>query len=67
YYTRKEDILIPKREYVQKAFLKILPFYGLNDTDNPQLAEEFIRSQAMILQKIDWKALGRRMRNNFYM
>lgn len=62
YYTRKEDILIPKREYIQKAFIKILPFYGIKDKGNPLMAEDFIRSQAMVLQKIDWRALGRRLR-----
>lgn len=63
YYTRKEDILIPKREYIQKAFIKILPFYGIKDKVNPSMAEDFIRCQAMVLQKIDWRALGGRIKN----
>lgn len=63
YYTRKADLLIPKREYIQKAFIKILPFYNIKGRASAQMAEDFIRSQAMVLQKIDWKALGIRIRN----
>lgn len=63
YYTRKEDVLVPAREYIQKAFLKSLPLYGLKDNGDARMAEEFIRSQVMVLQRIDWKALGRRIRD----
>lgn len=61
YYTRKEDLLIPDRSYLQRAFLKVLPFYGLGSAKDPEVAEAFIRSQALILQDIDWRPLGRRI------
>lgn len=62
YYTRRQDVLIPERYYIQQAFLKILPFYGLMNTGDPKIAEEFIRSQAKVLQHIDWTALARRIK-----
>ncbi len=62
YYTRREDVLIPPRKYLQKAFLKILPFYNIKAERDVNLVENFIRSQAIPLQSINWKALGRRLR-----
>lgn len=62
YYTRIEDVLSPPREYLQRAFLKVLPFYNIKGDIEKNLVEEFIRSQALILQAFEWKSLGIRIK-----
>lgn len=62
FYTRRQDVLTPPRNILLKAFLQILPFYGLKDRNHGiQMIEDFINSQALNLRDIDWRALARRI------
>jgi len=66
FYTRKEDVLIPPRDILWKAFLLVLPFYNIQvsgkDTFRARvMIEEFIHTQAISLHKFDWGPLGRRL------
>jgi Fe-S-cluster containining protein len=65
FYSRKEDVLIPIREYADKAFFLILPFYGVTDpTERKNLIQRGGQhTLAKVLQQMDWKNLGDKLRN----
>jgi uncharacterized protein len=63
YYTRRSDVLIPLRKYVDKAFFVMLPFYGI--TDQRQRLD-IIRSGDVhkvvrLMQNCNWGSLSRKM------
>ena len=60
FFTRRGDVLTPIREYMDRAFFIMMPFYGIHDDARRQKAVSdgiFLRTQAMNLQKQDWKEL----------
>jgi Fe-S-cluster containining protein len=58
YFTRRDDVLTPIREYTNRAFSVVLPFYGVpGDADRDQAVDHIIRAQALNLQSFDWKDL----------
>ena len=63
YYTRRADVLSPIRNYADRAFTVMLPFYGI--TDEKMKAEVvkngLIHAHARVLQELNWKELARRM------
>jgi Fe-S-cluster containining protein len=62
YFTRREDVLTPIREYTNQAFSVMLPFYGVpDDADKAWAVDSIIRTQALNLQSFDWKELVRIM------
>jgi Fe-S-cluster containining protein len=63
YYTRREDVLTPPREYTERAFSVMLPFYGITGREDRLRAirENVIHSQVSNLKSCDWKGLGKRM------
>jgi Fe-S-cluster containining protein len=57
YYTRRDDVLVPLPEYIDRAFTAVLPFYNMKNDSDPTKAVRLVRSQIMNLQTYDWKKL----------
>lgn len=58
YFTRRDDVLTPIREYTNRAFSVMLPFYGVpDDADKTRAINNIIQKQALNLQSFDWKDL----------
>jgi Fe-S-cluster containining protein len=65
YYTRRNDVLTPIQGYTNKAFLVMLPFYGIAEgEDETQAVKRIIHTQVVNLQAYDWKKLLRVMDNH---
>ncbi|TAL26154.1 MAG: YkgJ family cysteine cluster protein, partial [Nitrospirae bacterium] len=60
FYTRRDDVLTPIRDYTDQAFYTMLPFYGVTDEADKIHAVEnnLIHSQVRILQLCKWKELA---------
>lgn len=65
YYTRRQDVLTPIEAYTNKAFWVTLPFYGLTDEQDKEIAikERHIHRQVRVLQQCSWKELAKKMRS----
>lgn len=63
FFTRRDDVLTPIREYTDRAFFVMLPFYGISDRADRLKAvrENLIHSQARNLQECNWRMLATRM------
>jgi Fe-S-cluster containining protein len=63
YYTRRIDVLTPRKEYVDKAFSIMLPFYGVTGKKEIERASRsrLINSLARPLQLCPWNELPVRM------
>lgn len=63
YYTRKQDILLPVQSYSDRAFLIMLPFYGITDekTKSEIIRTRLIHSKARVLQSLNWSDLAKKM------
>ncbi len=57
YYTRRDDVLVPLPDYIDRAFAVVLPFYNIKKEGDPAKAVRLVRSQIMNLQTYDWKKL----------
>jgi Fe-S-cluster containining protein len=58
YFTRRDDVLSPIRDYTDRAFAAMLSFYGIpEDADKVRAARSIIQTQAINLQSFDWKTL----------
>jgi Fe-S-cluster containining protein len=57
YYTRRDDVLVPLPEYIDRAFAAVLPFYNIKENNDSAGAVRLVRSQIMNLQTYDWKKL----------
>ncbi len=63
YYTRRKDVLIPIKEYVDQSFFIMLPFYGVSE-ESERL--KLIKSRAVhqlvkLMQTCNWKSLSDRI------
>jgi len=60
FFTRREDVLTPIKEYAERAFYIMLPFYGITDGEERRRAVEkgYLHTQAQNLQRCDWKKLA---------
>lgn len=63
YYTRKNDVLIPMKEYLDDAIYIMLPFYGVTDESDRR---EIIKSSAInkfvsVIQSCKWESLADKM------
>jgi uncharacterized protein len=58
YYTRREDVLQPDPDYLDRAFAAVLPFYNLKKEGDVQAAIRTIRAQIMNLLSFDWSKLA---------
>jgi Fe-S-cluster containining protein len=58
YYTRREDVLQPDPDYLDRAFAAVLPFYNLKKEGDVQASIRTIRAQIMSLLSFDWSKLA---------
>jgi Fe-S-cluster containining protein len=63
YYTRREDVLTPIREFTDKAFFTMLPFYGVKDeSERRKIIEKGAVHQVVkLMQTCNWKSLAEKM------
>jgi len=63
YYTRRHDVLTPLQEYTERAFLIMLPFYGITiETEKRRIIKNnLIHTQASNLKAYNWKKLSEKM------
>ncbi len=63
YHTRRGDVLSPIKDYTEKAFYVMLPFYGIINEKDKKLAikNNLIHAHAQNLHSINWKLLSKRM------
>jgi Fe-S-cluster containining protein len=58
YYTRREDVLQPDQNYLDRVFAAVLPFYNLKREGDLSIAIRTIRGQIMNLLSFDWSKLA---------
>jgi Fe-S-cluster containining protein len=58
YYTRREDVLQPDQNYLDRVFAAVLPFYNLKKEGDLSIAIRTIRGQIMNLLAYDWSKLA---------
>ncbi len=62
FFTRRDDVLTPIREYTIHAFSTMFPFYGVpENAERQRAADTIIRTQALNLMSFDWNELVRIM------
>ncbi|HMK50431.1 MAG TPA: YkgJ family cysteine cluster protein [Thermodesulfovibrionales bacterium] len=63
YYTRREDVMVPIRKYVDRAFFIELPFYGVNDEAErwKMIETGYVHNVVRLLQNCNWKSLAEKM------
>jgi Fe-S-cluster containining protein len=58
YYTRRQDVLEPDPDYVNRAFGAVIPLYTMKGDEDVPGAIRTIRSQIMNLRSFDWSKLA---------
>jgi len=60
FFTRREDVLTPIKEYTDRAFHIMLPFYGITGEEARARAVKsgYLHTQVQNLQRYDWKKLA---------
>jgi hypothetical protein len=63
YYTRRQDVLTPIRDYADEAFDVQLPFYGIkNSAERKRMIQSGeVHRLVKVLQEYDWPKLAERM------
>ena len=63
YYTRREDVLTPIRQFTDRAFFTMLPFYGVEDElERRKIVEKGAFHQVVkLMQTCNWKSLAEKM------
>lgn len=63
YHTRREDVLSPLQDFVDRAFYAMLPFYGITrEADRIQAVKnKVLNTRVRNLLECDWKALAGKM------
>ncbi len=63
YYTRRQDVLTPIRDYADAAFDVLLPFYGIKKSAERQrlIRSGEVHRLVKVLQEYDWPKLAVRM------
>ncbi|MCX8030345.1 MAG: YkgJ family cysteine cluster protein [Thermodesulfovibrionales bacterium] len=63
YHTRRQDLLTPIKELLDKVFYIMLPFYGIqgNKEKHQAIKNNFLNAHVQNLHTINWKALSKRM------
>ncbi len=64
YFTRREDVLEPDQEYLDRTFAAVLPIYNMKKESELSAAIKTIRSQVMNLLSYDWSKLTELMEKN---
>jgi Fe-S-cluster containining protein len=57
YFTRRDDVLQPDQEYLDRTFAAVLPLYNLKREGDVSAALRTIRGQIMNLLSFDWSKL----------
>jgi len=62
-YTRRADVLTPIRDYADQAFDVLLPFYGIQNSDECKrmIQGGEVHRLVKVLQAYDWPKLAERM------
>ena len=62
YYTRKQDVLTPAQNSIDKAYYTTFPFYGLeqNEENSLKIRDGEIHKIIHVLQEQNWKVLQKR-------
>ncbi len=58
YYTRRDDVLQPDQEYLDRVFAAVLPFYNLKREGDLSGSLRMVRAQIMNLLSFDWSKLA---------
>lgn len=58
YFTRRDDVLQPEQEYLDRTFAAVLPLYNLKREGDGSAALRVVRSQIMNLLSYDWSKLA---------
>ncbi len=58
YFTRRDDVLQPDQEYLDRTFAAVLPFYNLRREGDVSAAIRMVRGQIMNLLSFDWSKLA---------
>lgn len=58
YFTRRDDVLQPDQEYLDRTFTAVLPLYNLKGESNASAALRVVRRQIMNLLSYDWSKLA---------
>ncbi|MBF0553813.1 MAG: YkgJ family cysteine cluster protein [Nitrospirae bacterium] len=63
FFTRRADVLTPIREYIDKAFYTVLPFYGVTGEAerNKAIESKILHTQAKNLKSLKWLTLVKAM------
>lgn len=63
YYTRRGDVLTPLQRFMNAAFDRMLPFYGVEDAGQRRklIRDDRVHTLAKVLQELDWSKLANRM------
>ena len=63
YYTRRQDVLTPIRDYADQAFDVLLPFYGIKKSSERKcmIQSGEVHRLVKVLQEYDWPKLAERM------
>ncbi|MBF0320949.1 MAG: YkgJ family cysteine cluster protein [Nitrospirae bacterium] len=63
FFTRREDVLTPERDYTDKAFYTVLPFYGITEevAKAKAIKNRILHTQAQNLKSIKWLQLAKAM------
>ena len=63
YYTRREDVLSPIKQYTDRAFFIMLPFYGVEDENERWRIIESgaVHQVVKLMQTCNWKSLADKM------
>ncbi|MHB8845143.1 MAG: YkgJ family cysteine cluster protein [Nitrospirota bacterium] len=58
YFTRRDDVLKPEQEYLDRTFAAVLPLYNLKGAGDGSAALRVVRGQIMNLLSFDWSKLA---------
>jgi len=60
FFTRRDDVLTPVKEFTVRAFSVMLPFYDVKEATD-EAVNKIINGEVINLQSFDWKKLVRTM------
>ncbi len=63
YYTRRHEVLTPIQRYVNDAFMRTMPFYGIkNKAERRRIVEnELMHAMAKDMMTLNWVSLANKM------
>lgn len=66
FHVRREDVLTPLQDFIDRAFYVMLPFYGITrESERIQaVRNKVLNTRVLNLQECDWKALAKKMEDD---